>query len=61
MSRNRAIQWLLLAATTGLLMLLKQIHLGVTQYNVFLIILVGWNLGLVIAFRALTVGRRVEN
>jgi len=61
MSRNRAIQWLLLAATTGLLMLLKQIHLGVTQYNVFLIILIGWNLGLVIAFRALTVGRRAEN
>ncbi len=61
MSRNRAIQWLLLAATTGLLMLLKQIHLGVTHYNVFLIILVGWNLGLVIAFRALTVGRRAEN
>ena len=61
MSRNRAIQWLLLAATTGLLVLLKQIHLGVTQYNVFLIILIGWNLGLVIAFRALTVGRRAEN
>jgi hypothetical protein len=61
LSRNRAIQWLFLAATTGLLMLLKQIHLGVTHYNVFLIILIGWNLGLVIAFRALTVGRRAEN
>jgi hypothetical protein len=54
------LQWLLLAATTALLVLLKRLHLGVTHYNVFLLILVGWNLGLVIAFRALTVGRRSD-
>jgi hypothetical protein len=61
MSLQRMIQWLLLAATAGLLVLLKQLHLGVIHYNVFLLILVGWNLGLVIAFRALTVGRRSDN
>jgi hypothetical protein len=61
MSLQRMLQWLLLAATTALLVLLKRFHLGVTHYNVFLLILVGWNLGLVIAFRALTVGRRSDN
>ena len=61
MSGKRIIQWLLLAATAGLLVTLKQLHVGVLHYNVFLIILVGWNLGLVIVFRSLTVGRRSDN
>ena len=61
MSRNRVIQWLILAATAGLLVLLKELHIGVTHYNVFLIILVGWIFALVIAFRPLTVGRRSDN
>jgi hypothetical protein len=61
MSRNRVIQWLILAATAGLMVLLKELHIGVTHYNVFLIILVGWILALVIAFRPLTAGRRSDN
>ncbi len=61
MSLQRALQWVLLAVTAALLMLLKWLHLGVTHYNVFLLILVGWVLGLVIVFRALTAGRRPED
>jgi hypothetical protein len=58
MSLNRMLQWLLLAATAALLIFLKWLHLGVTHYNVFLLILVGWILGLVLAFRLLTRRRR---
>ena len=61
MSLQRTIQWLFLAATAALLMLIKWLHLGVTHYNVFLLILVGWTLGLVIVFRLLTVGRRKDS
>ncbi|UCH20876.1 MAG: hypothetical protein JSU83_20495 [Deltaproteobacteria bacterium] len=61
MSLQQILQWLLLAATTALLVLLKRLHLGVTNYNVFLLILVGWNLGLVLAFRVLTADRRADN
>ncbi len=61
MSLQRMLQWLLLAATAGLLVLLKRLHLGVIHYNVFLLILVGWNLGLVLAFRVLTADRRADN
>ena len=61
MSLNRMLQWLLLAATAALLMFLKWLHLGVTHYNVFLLILVGWVLGLVLALRVLTPHRRSGN
>jgi hypothetical protein len=61
MSLQRTLQWLFLAATAALLMFLKWLHIGVTHYNVFLLILVGWVLGLVIVFRLLTVGRRSKN
>ena len=61
MSLQRTVQWLLLAATVALLIFLKWLHLGVTHYNVFLLILVGWTLGLVIVFRFLTADRRSEN
>ena len=61
MSWQRKVQWLLLAATAALLMFLKWLHIGVTHYNVFLLIMVGWVLGLVIVFRLLTAGRRPEN
>ena len=60
MRRQVMIQWLLLAATAVLLVILKWLHLGVTNYNVFLLILVVWILLLVIAFRALTAERRTE-
>ena len=61
MSLQRTLQWLFLAATAALLIFLKWLHLGVTHYNVFLLILVGWTLGLVIVFRMLTSGDRIEN
>ena len=54
MSLQRTLQWLLLAATAALLIFLKWLHLGVTHYNVFLCILLGWTLALVIVFRMLT-------
>jgi hypothetical protein len=57
----RTLQWLLIAATAGLMVFLKWLHLGVTNYNIFLLILIGWTLGLVMIFRVLTVGRRMEN
>ena len=61
MSLKRALQWLLLTATAALLMLLKWLHLGVTHYNVFLLILIGWTLAIVIVFWMLTAGRRSED
>ena len=61
MSLQRMLQWLFLAATAALLMFLKWLHLGVTHYNVFLLILIGWILGLVMVFRVLTAGRRSES
>ena len=60
MRRPIMIQWLLLAATAVLLVILKWLHLGVTNYNIFLLILIGWILLLVIAFRALTAEQRSE-
>lgn len=60
MSRQKMIQWLLLAATAALLIFLKWLHLGVTNYNIFLLILIGWTLGLVIVFRFLTAEKRTE-
>jgi len=61
MNLQRTLQWLLIAATAALLMLLKWLHLGVTNYNLFLLIMIGWILVLVIAFRALTAHRRSTN
>ena len=61
MTMQRIIQWLFLAATAVLLLYLKWLHLGVTHYNIFLLILIGWTLVLVIAFRALTADQRSEN
>ena len=61
MTLQRKLQWLLLAATAALLMFLKWLHLGVTHYNIFLLILIGWTLVLVIAFRSLTADQRTGN
>ena len=54
MSPRRMIQWLALALTAGLLMFLKWLHIGVTTYNIFLIILLGWSMVLIVSFRTLT-------
>jgi hypothetical protein len=61
MTGQRILQWLFLAATAALLLFLKWLHLGVTNYNVFLLIMIGWVLGLVIVFRMLTPGHRSKN
>jgi hypothetical protein len=58
MTIQRKIEWLALAATAGLLVFLKWRHLGVTNYNVFLLILLGWCLGLIFFFRELAVSER---
>jgi succinate dehydrogenase hydrophobic anchor subunit len=60
MSRRKITQWLLLAATAVLLIFLKWLHLGVTNYNIFLLILIGWTLGLVLAFRTLSADHRAK-
>ncbi len=60
MTLQNIIQWLFLAATVALLMFLKWLHIGVTHYNIFLLILIGWILVLVIAFRTLTADQRIE-
>ena len=61
MTGQRILQWLILAATAALLLFLKWLHLGVIHYNVFLLIMVGWTLGLVIVFRVLTGEQRPKN
>ena len=61
MSMQRVIQWLLLALTAVLLMFLKWLHLGVTHYNIFLLILIGWTLVMVFVFRVLTADQRVKD
>lgn len=53
MNARRVLQWLSIAATAGLLVFLKKLHLGVTHYNLFLLILIGWCLGLILFFRLL--------
>ena len=58
MSMQRKVEWLLLAATAVLLMILKWLHMGVIHYNWFMIILMAWCLGLVFFFYAL---RRQRN
>jgi hypothetical protein len=60
MTLQRIIQWLFLAVTAVLMIFLKWLHLGVTHYNIFLLILIGWILVLVIAFRNLTADQRFK-
>ena len=55
MNTQRMIEWLVLAATAGLLIFLKWLHLGVTHYNVFLLIMLGWCTGLIFFFRLLVI------
>ena len=53
MSRERMLEWLMLALTAGLLVLMKWLHYGVTHYNIFLLILLAWSMVLLLVFRAL--------
>ena len=61
MSLQRILQWLFLAATVVLLVVLKWLHLGVTHYNIFLLILIAWTAVLVIASRFLTAEQRADH
>ena len=54
MTTRRKMEWLILGATACLLILLKWLHIGVTHYNVFLLILIGWSLGVIIVFRVMS-------
>jgi hypothetical protein len=56
MTLKRKIEWLMLALTAGLLVLLDWLHLGVIHYNIFLLSLLAWSLVLILTFRALTTG-----
>jgi len=60
MSTRRKLEWLILGATAGLLILLKWLHIGVTNYNIFLLILIGWSLGVIMAFRVMSGPDRSE-
>ena len=50
--------WLAIFLTAVLLMAIKWLHMGVTHYNWFLIILLSWTLILILWFRALGAGER---
>jgi hypothetical protein len=54
MSTRRKLEWLILGLTAGLLIFLKWLHIGVTHYNIFLLILIGWSLGVIMAFRTMS-------
>lgn len=51
---KRTLEWMIVAATVVLMVLLKKLHLGVTHYNLFLSILIGWSLVAIVLFRFLT-------
>ena len=60
MSTRRKLEWLILGATGGLLIFLKWLHIGVNHYNIFLLILIGWSLGVIMAFRVMSGPDRSE-
>ncbi len=51
MDRRKILGWSAIAATVVLLVVLKRLHIGVTHYNWFLIILLAWTMGLIWWFR----------
>ncbi|RLB92302.1 MAG: hypothetical protein DRH26_06550 [Deltaproteobacteria bacterium] len=53
MTLRRKLEWLLVALTAGLLISLKHLHYGVTQYKLFLLILLAWSLIMIIVLRSL--------
>lgn len=53
MNKKRITEWLIVAGTAGLMVLLKKLHLGVTHYNLFLTILLVWSLLVIFVFRFL--------
>ena len=53
MNHWRKLEWLAVAATAGLLLVLKYSHLGVLHYNWFMLILIAWGLSLLVFFRCM--------
>jgi hypothetical protein len=46
----RWLQWLPLIATLGLIYLLRWWHIGVTDFKVFVLIIIGWSLLLILFY-----------
>jgi hypothetical protein len=44
------LQWLPLIATLGLIYLLRWWHIGVTNFKVFVLIIIGWSLFLILFY-----------
>ena len=53
MTLRRWLEWLLIALTAVLLISLKQLHYGVTHYNIFLLILLAWTLIVIVCLSML--------
>ena len=53
MTLRRYLEWLLIALTAGLLISLKELHYGVTHYNIFLLILLAWTLIVIVCLSML--------
>ena len=56
--KSKIMSWSAIGLTMVLLAALKWLHLGVTHYNWFLIILLSWTLVLILWFRWLAVLER---
>ena len=56
MEKKRIFEWIIVAATAGLLMLLKEIHLGITHFKYFVAVLLVWSLIVIVLFRAVSHG-----
>ncbi len=57
MEKKRIFEWIIVAATAGLLMLLKETHLGATNFKYFVLVLLIWSLIVIILFRAVSTPR----
>ncbi len=55
---SKWIAWLPLACTTVLFYLARITNMGVTDYNLFMILLLVWALGMIIFYRATNKKRR---
>ena len=53
MTMRRKLEWILIAMTGGLMILLKYLHYGVTHYNIFLLVLMVWTLVLIMSLKGL--------
>lgn len=47
------LQWLPTASILVLLVVLKNLHLGVTDFKLFVLILILWSLGLILAYKTM--------